>query len=98
MGPLEQQHRGGGRGRINLRVGPEQEALLRAAAEANGQTLTGFLLAAAAERADEVLGRAGSIAVDMAAFERFVVALDGPVEPMPTLGRYAAEPSPIPPR
>jgi Protein of unknown function (DUF1778) len=39
-------------GRINLRVEPNQEARLRAAAEANGETLTGFMLAAATERAD----------------------------------------------
>ncbi len=86
------------RGRINLRVDPDQEARLRAAAEANGETLTGFLLAAAAERAEEVLARAGRIAVSGAAFDRFVAALDEDAEPMPTLSRYADEPSPIPPR
>jgi uncharacterized protein (DUF1778 family) len=96
MSPVEQEHRG--RGRINIRVDPEQEARLRAAAEANGETLTGFLLTAAAERAEEVLARAGRIAVNSAAFERFVAALDAPVETMPTVERYAADPSPIPSR
>jgi uncharacterized protein (DUF1778 family) len=86
------------RGRINLRVGPHQEARLRAAAEANGETLTGFLLAAAGERADDVLERARRIAIGNAAFERFVAALDCNAEPMPALRRYAQEPSPIPPR
>lgn len=86
------------RGRIHLRVDPDQEVRLRAAAEANGETLTGFLLAAAAERAEEVLARAGQIAVNGAAFDRFVAALDGDAEPMPTLSRYAEEPSPIPSR
>lgn len=84
------------RGRINLRVDPRQEARLRAAAEATGETLTGFMLSAAGERADNVLERAGRIAVSRAAFERFVAALDAKVEPMPTLSRYAEEPSPIP--
>lgn len=87
-----------GRGRINIRVDPEQEARLRAAAEANGETLTGFLLAAAADRAEEVFQRASRVALSTAAFERFVAALDAPVEPMPTLQRYAKKPSPIPPR
>lgn len=85
-----------GRGRINLRVDPGQEARLRAAAEANGETLTGFMLAAASERADQVLERAGRIAISAAAFERFVAALEGKVGPMPTLSRYAQEHSPIP--
>lgn len=86
------------KGRVNLRVDPDQEARLRAAAEANGETLTGFLLAAATERADEVLERAGRIAVNGAAFERFVAALDADVEPMPTVSRYARASNPIPPR
>jgi uncharacterized protein (DUF1778 family) len=84
------------RGRINLRVDPDQEARLRAAAEASGETLTGFLLSAAAERAEEVLVRAGQVAVSSAAFERFVAALDGDTEPIPVLSRYAGAPSPIP--
>jgi uncharacterized protein (DUF1778 family) len=96
MSPAEQEHRS--RGRINIRVGPEQEARLRAAAEANGETLTGFLLAAASQRAEEILERAGRIALNGAAFERFVAALDAPVKTMPTVERYAAEPSPIPSR
>ena len=94
MSSLEQKSRG----RINLRVDPDQEARLRAAAEANGETLTGFMLAAAAERADQVLERVGRIAISAKAFERFVNALEGQVEPMPTLSPYAHETSPIPAR
>lgn len=94
MGSVEQKRRG----RINLRVDPTQEARLRAAAEANGESLTGFMLAAATERADQVLERTGRITISAAAFERFVAALDEPVEPMPTLSGYARDPSPIPPR
>lgn len=86
------------RGRINLRVDAHQEARLRAAAEASGETLTGFMLAAAGERADNILERAGRIAISCAAFERFVAALDAEMEPMPTLSRYAQEASPIPSR
>lgn len=87
-----------GRGRINLRVDPAQESRLRAAADADGVSLTGFLLAAGTERADEVLERSRRITVSGAAFEKFVAALDGDVEPMPTLTRYAEEPSSIPSR
>jgi len=85
-----------GRTRINLRVDSETEARLRAAAEANGETLTSFLLAAGRQRAEEVLARAQRIVIDREAFERFVAALEEPGEPSPTLRRYASEPSPIP--
>ena len=73
--------------RIGLRVDHDLEARLRAAAEANGETLTGFLLAAGAERAEEALARTGRVAVSGAAFDRFVAALDGDPEPMPLLSR-----------
>jgi uncharacterized protein (DUF1778 family) len=81
-----------------MRVDLSQEARLRAAAEANGETLTGFVLAAAVERAEQVLLRSQRIHLDAAVFEQFVAALDGPVEPMPNLKRYAERPSPIPTR
>ena len=84
------------RGRLNLRVDPRLQARLRAAAEANGETVTGFVLAAAAERAEEVLQRAERIAIGAEAFARFSAALEGADETMPTLSRYAKEPSPIP--
>ncbi len=64
---------------------------MRAAAEANGETLTGFLLTAGAERAAEVLERAGRIAVSEETFERFAAALDADAQPMPTLSRYSSE-------
>jgi uncharacterized protein (DUF1778 family) len=84
------------RGRIHLRVDPEQEARLRAAAEADGQTLTGFLLSAAAARADEVLARATRIEVDAKAFDHFLAALEDPhPQPSQVLRRYAQEPSPL---
>ena len=81
-----------------MRVDPNQEARLHAAAEANGETMTGFLLAAAADRAEEVFSRASRIAVSGDALGRFVAVLDGNPEPMSTLSRYAEQPSPIPSR
>lgn len=81
-----------------MRVSERQERELRAAAELTGETLTGFVLAAATERAQEVIERAERINVSADAFERFVTALDGPVEEMPTLRRYARERNTIPRR
>lgn len=83
-------------GEYNLRVSARQERVLRAAAGLTGETLTGFMLAAATERAEEVVARAQRIEVSSDAFQRFVAALDAPVEDMATLRRYAKKRSPIP--
>jgi uncharacterized protein (DUF1778 family) len=83
------------RRRINMRVSERQEQLLRAAAELSGETLTGFVLSVATERAEQVLERAHRIDLSSDAFQRFVAALDAPAEDMPVLRRYATEASPI---
>ncbi len=61
--------------RINMRVSERQEQTLRAAAELSGQTLTGFVLGVATERAEQVLERARRIDLGAEAFTRFVAAL-----------------------
>jgi uncharacterized protein (DUF1778 family) len=85
------------RARINMRVSEHQERVLRAAADLSGETLTGFVLSVATERA-EVLERAQRIELEDEAFRRFVQALGAPAEEMPTLSRYARTQSPIPAR
>lgn len=84
------------RNRINLRVDPSLEDRLRAAAELDGETLTGFLLAAGGERAAEILSREQRITVSDAGFRQFVAALDAPIQPMERLAGYAEKPGPIP--
>jgi uncharacterized protein (DUF1778 family) len=79
-----------------MRVSERQERLLRSAAELSGETLTGFVLAVATERAEQVLERAHRIELSSEAFQRFVDALDSPAEDMPVLRQYATEASPIP--
>ncbi len=86
------------RGRINMRVSERQERILRAAADVSGETLTGFVLSAATERAEEVLERSNRIDISAEAFDRFVAALESPPEEMPTLRRYAKKQSPFRPR
>lgn len=81
-----------------MRVSERQERVLRAAAELSGETLTGFVLGAATERAGEILERAQRIELGLEAFRRFVQAVEAPVQEMPTLSRYARERSPIPTR
>jgi uncharacterized protein (DUF1778 family) len=81
-----------------MRVSEHQERVLRAAADLSGETLTGFVLSVATERAEQVLERAQHIELGHDAFRRFVQALDAPAEEMPTLRRYARTQSPIPAR
>jgi uncharacterized protein (DUF1778 family) len=83
-------------GRINMRVSDHQERVLRAAADLSGETLTGFVLSVATERAEQVLERTQRISLSAEAFGRFVKALDAPAAEMPTLRRYVCEQSPIP--
>ena len=83
-------------GRINMRVSEHQERVLKAAADLSSETLTGFVLSVATERAEEILERAQRIELSSAAFTRFARALDAPIEEMPTLRRYASKQSPIP--
>jgi len=79
-----------------MRVTARQEQVLRSAADATGQTLTAFVLGVATERAEEIVERAHEIVLREADFQRFADALDGPVESMPTLRRYAERDSPFP--
>ena len=78
-----------------MRVTSRQERVLRAAAELTGETLTGFVLSAATERAETVLERAERIEASAEAFRRFASALDKPAEDMLVLRRYASKKSPI---
>ena len=82
--------------RINMRVSERQERVLRAAAELSGETLTGFVLGVATERAEQVLERANRVDLSAQAFGRFVAALDAPAQEMPVVRRYARKGSPIP--
>lgn len=79
-----------------MRVSEHQERVLRAAADLSGETLTGFVLSVATEQAQRVVERSQRIKLNSEAFKRFAAALDGPVEEMPTLRRYARARSPIP--
>jgi uncharacterized protein (DUF1778 family) len=61
-----------------------------------GQSVTGFVLSSAVERARGVLERANTIELSEAAFRRFVADLDQPAEVVPELVRLFNRPSEIP--
>jgi len=71
--------------RIDVRVTDEQDTLIRQAAALNGQTVTGFLLDAAQERARELLDERRHLVMSNRVFERFAAALDAPGEVVPEL-------------
>jgi uncharacterized protein (DUF1778 family) len=77
--------------RLNMRLSAEQEDLLRIAAARQGQSLSGFVLGAATDRARDVVDKADRIGLTQRGFARFIKALDAPVEPMPILRRYAPQ-------
>ena len=83
-------------GRLNFRLTPEQERALRQASALTGQSLTGFVLSSAVDRAHELLDRANAIQLSDASFRRFVAALDEPAEDVPELARLFRRPSQIP--
>ncbi len=67
-----------------MRVSEQQERVLRAAADLSGETLTGFVLSVATERAVDVMARSQRIEVASETFERFMVALEEPGGDMPS--------------
>lgn len=71
--------------RIDVRVTAEQDALIREAAAASGQTVTAFLLAAAEQRARTILEERRHLVMSSRAFAAFVAALDEPAMAVPEM-------------
>ena len=68
--------------KIDVRVTDEQNALIREAAAAAGQTVTGFLLSAAEDRARTILDERRHLVMSDRAFAAFAAAVDQPGEPV----------------
>ncbi len=62
--------------KIDVRVTDEQDALIREAAAAARQTVTGFLLSAAEDRARAILDERRHLVMSDRAFAAFAAALD----------------------
>jgi uncharacterized protein (DUF1778 family) len=71
--------------RIDVRVTDEQNAIIREAAAAAGQTVTAFLLSAAEERARNLLDERRHLVMTHATFARFAAALEAPAEAVPAM-------------
>jgi uncharacterized protein (DUF1778 family) len=71
--------------RIDVRVTSEQDAIIREAAAAAGQTVTAFLLSAAEERARSLLESRRHLVLSERAFDALTTTLDAPAEPVPEM-------------
>jgi uncharacterized protein (DUF1778 family) len=79
--------------RIDVRVTDEQDALIREAAAAAGQTVTAFLLSAGETRARTILDERRHLIMSDRAFAALAETLDAPAQPVPTIRELFALPA-----
>ncbi|MBU4186738.1 MAG: DUF1778 domain-containing protein [Propionicimonas sp.] len=79
--------------RLAVRVTPADEALIRQAADEQGQTLTEFTVQAAVHQAKQVLADRRVFILSDQAWASFTVMLDEPVRSNPALSRLLNRPS-----
>jgi len=86
------------RHRLEVRVTPEQDALIRQAADLESTTVTGFVLDTVTARAETVIEQRRDVVLSNDAFDRFLAESDKPAEPVPELSelfnRHAKLPEP----
>lgn len=75
------------RHRIEVRVTPEQDALIREAADLENETVTRFVLDTVAARATTVVEQHRDAVLSNEAYDNFIAALDAPAAPVPELTR-----------
>jgi uncharacterized protein (DUF1778 family) len=73
------------RHRLEVRVTPEQGALIREAADLEDTTVTAFVLETVTTRAQRVLKRHRDLTLSNEAFDRFIAELDKPPAPVEEL-------------
>lgn len=78
-------------GRIEMRADPDDEALIQEAAKLRRQSVSAFVLQAAAEEAGRVVARADNTVMPAEQFDRLISSLDEP-DPAPRLAEAARRP------
>lgn len=81
--------------RLNLRLTPADDDLIRHAADAVGQSVTEFLTASALDRAHDVLADQRHVVLDAATWDAFLTLLDRPASRDPRLVELFARPQRI---
>lgn len=79
--------------RLAARLTPEQDALIRSAAEVEGTDLTNFMVTATLAHARDVLANRRLFVLDDAAWTEFLAVLDRPVSHKPRLEKLFTEQS-----
>jgi uncharacterized protein (DUF1778 family) len=77
--------------RIEVRVTPEQDALIREAAHLEDTTVTAFMLDSVTAKASRVIESHRDLVLSNASFDRFIAELDKPAAPVPELVRLFRE-------
>ena len=73
------------RHRLEVRVTPEQDALIRQAATLEDRTVTAFVLETVTARAARVVREHRDLILANDVFDRFIAELDKPASPIPEL-------------
>jgi uncharacterized protein (DUF1778 family) len=73
------------RHRLEVRVTPEQDALIRQAADLEDTTVTAFVLESVTSKAKQVVKQHQDLVLSNEAFDRFIAELDKPAKPVPEL-------------
>jgi len=73
------------RHRLEVRVTPDQDALIRHAADLEDTTVTAFVLDTVTARAKRVVKQHQDLVLSNDAFDRFIAELDKPAEAVPEL-------------
>jgi uncharacterized protein (DUF1778 family) len=76
--------------RIAVRLSPEQDALIRHAADVEGTSITEFTVTAVVTRAHDVLADQRMFMLDDSAWTEFLAVLDRPIVHKPKLERLFA--------
>ncbi|HZG19282.1 MAG TPA: DUF1778 domain-containing protein [Herbaspirillum sp.] len=76
--------------RLEARISPELQQLLKRAAEIEGRTLTDFVVSAVQEAAQKAIEQADVIRLSLQDQQRFADALLAPPSPSPALQRAMA--------
>lgn len=76
--------------RLEARISPELQKMLKRAAELQGRTLTDFVVAAVQDAAQRAIEQAEVIRLSLEDQQRFAEVLLSPPEPSPALKRAVA--------
>ena len=71
--------------RLEVRVNPEQDALIREAADLEATTVSAFVLETVTARAKKVIGEHRDLVLSAEAYDRFIAELDQPAVAVPEL-------------